>query len=71
LTLLAKLIIFIERLSFPIEEWEKVKKLAMIPMDEPSLEVAYCKMAQDEARETEALEWEEAALRDMGDECMK
>jgi len=48
-----------------------VKKLAMIPMDEPSFEVAYCKMAQDEARETEALEWEEAALRDMGDECMK
>jgi hypothetical protein len=49
----------------------KVKKLAIIPVYEPSLEAAYRKMAQDEARETEALKWSEATLRDMGDECMK
>jgi hypothetical protein len=71
LTLLVKLIIFIKESSFPIEEWVKVKKLPIIPVYEPSLEAAYRKMAQDEARETEALEWSEATLRDMGDEYMK
>jgi hypothetical protein len=71
LTLLVKLIIFTKESSFPIEEWAKVKKLPIIPVYEPSFEAAYRKMAQDEARETEALEWSEATLRDMGDECMK
>lgn len=32
------------------------------------LEVAYSQMAQDEERETEALEWAEATLGDMSDE---
>jgi hypothetical protein len=32
------------------------------------LEAAYQQMAQDEAREAEALEWAEATLRDVGDE---
>jgi hypothetical protein len=32
------------------------------------LEVAYRQMAQDEAREAEALEWAEAALGDVADE---
>lgn len=68
---MVKLIIFIKESSFPIEEWGKVKKISIIPVYEPSLEAAYRQMAQDEARETEALKWEEAALRDMGDECMK
>ena len=32
------------------------------------LEAAYQQMAQDEAREAEALEWAEATVRDVGDE---
>ena len=32
------------------------------------LEVAYRQMAQDEARETEALEWAEATVGDVADE---
>jgi putative NADPH-quinone reductase len=32
------------------------------------LEAAYQQMAQDEAREAEALEWAEATLSDVGDE---
>jgi predicted CopG family antitoxin len=35
---------------------------------EPDLEAAYRKMAKDEAREAEALEWSEATLRDVDDE---
>jgi predicted CopG family antitoxin len=35
---------------------------------EPDLEAAYRKMAQDEVREAEALEWSEATVRDVGDE---
>ena len=34
----------------------------------PDLEAAYEQMAQDEARETEALEWAEATLGDVSDE---
>ena len=33
------------------------------------LEVAYRQMAQDEAREAEALEWAEATLMDVADEA--
>jgi hypothetical protein len=33
------------------------------------LEVAYQQMAQDEAREAEALEWAEATVRDVADEA--
>jgi len=32
------------------------------------LEAAYQQMAQDEAREAEALEWAETTVRDVGDE---
>ena len=32
------------------------------------LESAYCQMAADEFRESEALEWAEAAIGDIGDE---
>ena len=35
---------------------------------EPDLEAAYRKMAKDEAREAEALEWSEATVRDVSDE---
>ncbi len=35
---------------------------------EPDLEAAYRKMATDEAREAEALEWSEATVRDVNDE---
>ena len=35
---------------------------------EPDFEAAYRKMAKDEAREAEALEWSEATLRDVDDE---
>lgn len=35
---------------------------------EPDLEAAYRKMAQDEVREAEALEWSEATIRDVVDE---
>jgi len=35
---------------------------------EPDIEAAYKKMAQDESRESEALEWSEATVRDVGDE---
>ena len=34
----------------------------------PDLEAAYEQMAQDEAREAEALEWAEATLGDVSDE---
>jgi len=34
----------------------------------PDLEAAYEQMAQDEGRETEALEWAEATLGDVSDE---
>lgn len=34
----------------------------------PDLEAAYREMAQDEAREAEALEWAEATVGDVGDE---
>ncbi len=33
-----------------------------------SLEAAYCEMAQDEAREVEALEWSESTIGDVADE---
>ena len=33
------------------------------------LETAYCRMAQDEAREAEALEWVEATIGDVRDEA--
>jgi len=32
------------------------------------LESAYCRMAEDESRESEALEWAEATIGDVGDE---
>ena len=35
---------------------------------EPNFEAAYREMAQDEGRETEALEWSEATVRDVGNE---
>jgi hypothetical protein len=35
---------------------------------EPGLEAAYKKMAQDEFRESEALVWSEATMRDVSDE---
>jgi len=35
---------------------------------DPDLEAAYHKMAQDEVREANALEWSEATLRDVSDE---
>ena len=33
------------------------------------LDAAYCQMAQDEAREEEALEWAEATIGDVSDEA--
>ncbi|PYS24379.1 MAG: hypothetical protein DMF72_06065 [Acidobacteria bacterium] len=38
------------------------------PTDESNLELGYLQMAQDEERESEALEWAEAALGDVADE---
>ena len=35
---------------------------------EPDFDAAYRQMAQDEVRETEALEWSEATVRDVSDE---
>jgi hypothetical protein len=35
---------------------------------EPDLEAGYRRMAQDEDREVEALEWSEATVRDVSDE---
>jgi predicted CopG family antitoxin len=35
----------------------------------PDLEAAYAEMAQDEERETAALEWAEATVGDVGDEA--
>lgn len=35
---------------------------------ETNLEAAYNKMAQDEAREADALEWSEATIKDVSDE---
>ena len=35
------------------------------------LEVAYRRMAQEEAREREALEWAEATIEDMADKKMR
>jgi hypothetical protein len=35
----------------------------------PDLEVAYQQMAQEEAREAEALEWAEATIGDVADEA--
>jgi predicted CopG family antitoxin len=35
---------------------------------EPDLDSAYRKMAKDEAREAEALDWSEATVRDVSDE---
>jgi len=35
---------------------------------ETDLEAAYQRMAKDEVREAEALEWSEATMRDVGDE---
>jgi hypothetical protein len=40
-----------------------------LPFENPlDLEVAYGHMAEDEAREAEALEWAEATARDVADE---
>jgi hypothetical protein len=44
---------------------ESLVRPHVIPED---LEAAYKQMAQDEAREAEALEWAEATLRDVVDE---
>ena len=38
------------------------------PADESALELGYQQMAQDEERETEALEWAEATIGDVADE---
>jgi hypothetical protein len=38
------------------------------PWDEGSLDAGYCQMAQDEARETEALKLAESTIGDLGDE---
>src|SRR5205807_7643836 len=38
------------------------------PTDESNLELGYLQMAQDEERESEALEWAEATLGDVADE---
>ena len=39
-----------------------------IPADESALELGYQQMAQDEERESEALEWAEATIGDVADE---
>ena len=39
-----------------------------IPVDESALEFGYQQMAQDEERESEALEWAEATIGDVADE---
>ena len=38
------------------------------PADEAALELGYQQMAQDEERESEALEWAEATIGDVADE---
>jgi hypothetical protein len=38
------------------------------PTDESTLELGYQQMAQDEERESEALEWAEATIGDVADE---
>lgn len=38
------------------------------PADESTLELGYQQMAQDEERESEALEWAEATIGDVADE---
>lgn len=38
------------------------------PTDESALELGYQQMAQDEERESEALEWAEATIGDVADE---
>lgn len=38
------------------------------PADESALELGYRQMAQDERRESEALEWAEATIGDVADE---
>ena len=39
-----------------------------VPADEATLELGYQQMAQDEERESEALEWAEATIGDVADE---
>lgn len=39
-----------------------------LPANETSLELGYKEMAQDEERESEALEWAEATIGDVADE---
>ena len=47
---------------------EFLSSLARPHVVKPDLEAAYRQMAQDEARESEALEWAEATLGDVSDE---
>ena len=39
-----------------------------VPADHSAMDIGYRQMAQDEARESEALEWAEATLGDVADE---
>jgi hypothetical protein len=39
-----------------------------VPADESTLELGYQRMAEDEEREAEALEWAEATVGDVADE---
>ena len=45
-----------------------IQELVRPHVARPDLDSAYADMARDEARETEALEWAEAAFRDVADE---
>lgn len=46
-----------------------IEELVRPYVTQQDLEAAYAEMAQDEARETEALEWAEATVRDVADEA--